>query len=104
MDIPILDHQSAVSATTTGDFKRDLLLSQWFGIICFSVHDLDSSACDTESEDRRENPRLNLNKVKIVRSKSSSPNRQVRKEKNVCLRNSLTLTTELIQLTHLQSL
>ena len=42
----------------------------------FSVQDVDSSACDTESEDKRANNRLNP-KAKLFRSKSSSPNRQV---------------------------
>ena len=41
-----------------------------------SVQDVDSSACDTESEDKRANNRLNP-KAKLFRSKSSSPNRQV---------------------------
>ena len=37
---------------------------------------MDSSACETETDDKRGN-RLNPNKVKTIRSKSSSPNRQV---------------------------
>ena len=45
---------------------------------CFSsVHDVESSACDTETEDKRGQSRLNSKAVKIIRSKSSSPSRQV---------------------------
>ena len=47
--------------------------------LLFSVHDLDSSACDTETEEKKTNLRVSgLNKQKFIRSKSSSPNRQVR--------------------------
>jgi len=42
-----------------------------------SVHDVESSACDTETEDKRGQSRLNSKAVKIIRSKSSSPSRQV---------------------------
>ena len=44
---------------------------------CFSVHDVESSACETETEDKRGNSRMNSKAVKIIRSKSSSPSRQV---------------------------
>ena len=38
---------------------------------------MDSSACDTETEERKIQSRNNLNRQKFIRSKSSSPNRQV---------------------------
>jgi len=50
-------------------------VSNIFSMLEHSVHDMDSSACETETDDKRGN-RLNPNKVKTIRSKSSSPNRQ----------------------------
>ena len=67
---------------------------QPFSNLAFSVHDLDSSACDTESEERRGNYRLNPNKAKLIRSKSSSPNRQVTATSNDRIINDMNpLTT-----------
>jgi len=50
-------------------------VSNIFSMLEHSVHDMDSSACETETEDKRGN-RVNPNKIKTIRSKSSSPNRQ----------------------------
>merc|ERR1712150_204834 len=52
-------------------------VSNIFSMLDNSVHDLDSSACDTETEEKKTNLRVSgLNKQKFIRSKSSSPNRQ----------------------------
>lgn len=50
-------------------------VSNIFSMLDNSVHDLSSSACDTETEEKKNNLR-NLNRQKFIRSKSSSPNRQ----------------------------
>merc|ERR1712048_937174 len=51
-------------------------VSNIFSMLDNSVHELDSSACDTETEERKVHSRNNLNRQKFIRSKSSSPNRQ----------------------------